>query len=512
MSFSDFHARGRLEQELTSRGWTEELVSSQVNLKGVAVDYLLSVRVTPDTQPFPVAIVEIKGAVGDLQDASAQIKRYERQLNLHLGFATNGFDYLQVIEGKKPLPIKEFPTPDELRALYEASVGFSLDSQQSRPLVLSGHLIHSGMIYFQFAVIRAVLEQIARGETTVYFVMAPGTGRTSTMGELLKLLRDGGVLKRALFLTERREIAEQATESLRKHFADGVALVGSSEDLPSDLKVMVASGVPQIPFPASAFSHIILDDPTQRSAYGAVAQYPGAVVVVSSTGIGKIQDLSRLAGAPAYQFDLISAMEEGYLSPIPMRHYAGTKAPDPEALESMTRDFIIERLTVDFFGHPLADLVADLLRVMGYKTKVSPPGPDGGVDIIAHKDHFGIESPLIKVQVKSSKKTVSHADVASLCGNTSPEEFALFVTLGTFSSQSRYYARGKSNLRLMSGTEFVELLMEYYESLDARFKASFPMKRVYIPLVFDNPADVSPFEGRTPTPRAAQQRSTRKRK
>lgn len=48
----------------------------------------------------------------------------------------------------------------------------------------------------------------------------------------------------------------------------------------------------------------------------------------------------------------------------------------------------------------LQELVAGLLRGMGYKTRVSPLGPDRGKDIIASPDGFGFESPRIVVEVK----------------------------------------------------------------------------------------------------------------
>jgi len=38
---------------------------------------------------------------------------------------------------------------------------------------------------------------------------------------------------------------------------------------------------------------------------------------------------------------------------------------------------------------------------MGYHVAwVAPPGPDGGVDVIAQSDPLGINGPRIKVQVK----------------------------------------------------------------------------------------------------------------
>lgn len=59
------------------------------------------------------------------------------------------------------------------------------------------------------------------------------------------------------------------------------------------------------------------------------------------------------------------------------------------------------------------ELVAGLLHGMGYYVSwVSPPGKDGGVDIIAHPDPLGTQSPRIKVQVKR------HADMREGTSNT----------------------------------------------------------------------------------------------
>lgn len=73
-----------------------------------------------------------------------------------------------------------------------------------------------------------------------------------------------------------------------------------------------------------------------------------------------------------------------------------------EEIEQTTKDYILKALSQTMKGHPLADLVANLLNTMGYKTRVSPPGPDGGVDIVAHPDELGFVQPIVKVQVKSS--------------------------------------------------------------------------------------------------------------
>src|SRR5436190_1359200 len=51
-----------------------------------------------------------------------------------------------------------------------------------------------------------------------------------------------------------------------------------------------------------------------------------------------------------------------------------------EDIEETTRDFVLKRLAQELKGHPFADFVAHVLNAMGYRTRVSPEGPDGGVD------------------------------------------------------------------------------------------------------------------------------------
>lgn len=155
-----------------------------------------------------------------------------------------------------------------------------------------------------------------------------------------------------------------------------------------------------------------------------------------------------------------------------------------EDIEQTTRDFVLKQLSRELKGHPLADFVADLLETMGYQTRISPPGPDQGIDIVAHRDELGFEPPIIKVQVKSGSGSVGAPIVQALYGNVSGNrEFGLFVALGTFTSQAQNFARVKSNLRLIDGEGLVDLILQHYEDLDSRYKGLLPLKRVYIPEV-----------------------------
>lgn len=152
-----------------------------------------------------------------------------------------------------------------------------------------------------------------------------------------------------------------------------------------------------------------------------------------------------------------------------------------EDIEQSTRDFVIKRLAQDLKGHPLAHFVANLLNAMGYRTRVSPEGPDGGIDIIAHKDELGFEPPIIKVQIKSTEGSVSDQIVSALYGKVSQGEYGLFVTLGTFTKQARNFATNISNLRLIDGEELVDLILQHYEQFDSRYKGYLPLRKVYIP-------------------------------
>lgn len=152
-----------------------------------------------------------------------------------------------------------------------------------------------------------------------------------------------------------------------------------------------------------------------------------------------------------------------------------------EDIEQNTRDYILKTLAQELKGHALADFVAHLLGTMGYRTRVAPPGPDGGVDIIAHQDELGFVPPIIKVQVKSTEGSVGDPVVSQLIGKLETGEYGMLVTLGTFTSQALNTARNKSNLRLINGDELVNLVLQHYEEFDSKYKGMMPLKRVYVP-------------------------------
>ena len=187
-----------------------------------------------------------------------------------------------------------------------------------------------------------------------------------------------------------------------------------------------------------------------------------------------------------YSDEFVSAIE-GKIAPLPGQK-DGTIALVADDIEETTRDFILKQLSQELKGHPLEHFVAHLLNCMGYRTRVTAEGTDGGIDIIAHKDELGFEPPIIKVQVKSKGGTISDHDVSALIGNTATNEFGLFITLGTFSSQAVNKAKSKPNIRLIDSDELVNLILQHYEQFDSSYKGLLSLKKVYVPEPLDDEA------------------------
>lgn len=178
---------------------------------------------------------------------------------------------------------------------------------------------------------------------------------------------------------------------------------------------------------------------------------------------------------------------EGKAQAPPVIEDDSTKAV-AEDMEETTRDFVLKRLSQELKGLPLEEFVKHLLECMGYQARLARKN-EPSVDVIAHKDHLGIEPPIIKVQVKSGDGTITDKDVSALFGKLSSGEYGLFVTLGTYSPQCRSFEQGKANLRLIDGDELVDLIFQNYERFDPRYKSVLPLRRIYVPELIEDTAD-----------------------
>lgn len=127
-------------------------------------------------------------------------------------------------------------------------------------------------------------------------------------------------------------------------------------------------------------------------------------------------------------------------------------------------------------------LVADLLKAMGYyPTWVAPPGPDGGLDIIAHPDPLGTRPPRIKVQVKRQQQRVSTDGVRSFIALVNEDDAGLFVSLGGFTRDAEDFARmqERRKITLIDLERLVDLWVEFYQKLDNLARERLPLAPIY---------------------------------
>ena len=136
----------------------------------------------------------------------------------------------------------------------------------------------------------------------------------------------------------------------------------------------------------------------------------------------------------------------------------------------------------NFHGHALGDLVAAVLKAEGYRVTVSPPGPDGGVDILAGKGPLGFDSPRICVQVKSGRQVSGVNVLRELQGvmQTFQADHGLLVSWGGFARPAEQEAKAMHfNVRLWGADQLLEAVLENYELLSADVKAELPLKRFW---------------------------------
>lgn len=131
----------------------------------------------------------------------------------------------------------------------------------------------------------------------------------------------------------------------------------------------------------------------------------------------------------------------------------------------------------------MQELVAGILRAMGYKTRVSPAGPDRGRDIIASPDGFGFQPPRIVVEVKHRKGTMGAPEIRSFVGGLRQHDNGLYVSTGGFTREARYEAdRTNQNLTLMDADDLGKAIVEHYDRVDPETRALLPLKKIYWPV------------------------------
>lgn len=154
-------------------------------------------------------------------------------------------------------------------------------------------------------------------------------------------------------------------------------------------------------------------------------------------------------------------------------------------IEELVQDQIENRIKSEFAGHDLAELVEAILKADGYFTRASPPGPDGGVDILAARGILGFDDDRICVQVKSGDRAADKNVVLQMEGSIRDHgaQKGLLVSIGGVDNAARNHLKMKFfDMRLWQLPDLLANLYRTYNNLPEEIRARLNLKQIWIPI------------------------------
>lgn len=225
--------------------------------------------------------------------------------------------------------------------------------------------------------------------------------------------------------------------------------------------------------------------PVQRKVAWSAAVSRDALSTAAKGKLGALLTLFRVADATAAE---IEARAAGQAPPaaVPVEEadegLAIDRASDPFAgLEDQAIERIKDRLN-GLSWEDMQEMVAALLRALGYRTIVSPAGADRGKDIIASRDGFGFEPPRIVVEVKHRRGAMGAPEIRAFLGGRHAEDRGLYVSTGGFTREAQFEAeRAATVTHLMTLDGLARALVDNYDRLDEHGRRLLRLVKLYWP-------------------------------
>jgi restriction system protein len=151
------------------------------------------------------------------------------------------------------------------------------------------------------------------------------------------------------------------------------------------------------------------------------------------------------------------------------------------ATEQKIADYIAEFLA-NVHAHEFEQIMTTLLKAMGYHIQWTAPekGADGGIDIMACRDPFGMDARL-KVQCKRWKEKAGIVVVKSFAANVEQNDVGLVVCTGGFTPDAENWVKTQPRpLVLINREKLVSLWIEHCEKLTEKEREIFPLRATYI--------------------------------
>jgi restriction system protein len=192
---------------------------------------------------------------------------------------------------------------------------------------------------------------------------------------------------------------------------------------------------------------------------------------------------ARFAGLAAKGMDTGPNVFGTTNTPAPSKLDAGVEAEDTLTdLEPIARDQIVNHVAANFAGHAFTRLIAVILEAQGYVTRVSPPGSDKGVDIVAGQGALGFGAPRLVVQVKSGDVVADQPALQGLLGciQDTHSDYGLLVSWSGFTAPVRQRTNDLYfRVRLWGRDEILDALFSTYDRLPEDIRAELPLRRIW---------------------------------
>jgi len=159
---------------------------------------------------------------------------------------------------------------------------------------------------------------------------------------------------------------------------------------------------------------------------------------------------------------------------------AGRQTVYDRALEDSQSE--IENHLQSLGPYEFQKLVAELLRGMGYYVPyVAPPGPDGGIDLIAYRDPLGTSTPRIRCQIKHRQNKMTANEVRELEGVIRTDgDTGLVVSSNGFTTEATREVRSsRVHIEMMDIERIIDLWQDHYNHVSETGRALLPLVRLF---------------------------------
>lgn len=319
-------------------------VSGKISKRGdrKKVDFLLEHK--PNQ---PIALIEAKSIVGnDLGTGMQQALGYAEALDVPFVFSSNGEGFLfhdrtgQSAQTESILSLEQFPSPQELYQRFLAWKGITDEAAPVATVINTPYYTddpRKSPRYFQRIAIDRAVEGYAKGEKRMLLVMATGTGKTYTAGQIMWRLWKSKQAKRILFLADRNILVDQARVNDLKHFGNALTKITrqSFNDVGSLMSYEIFLSLYQAmsgttaeeklyrKLPQDFFDLIIIDECHRGSLeedsqwHEILSHFTGAahLGLTATPKETKSASVTHYFGDPIYTYSLKQGISDGFLAP-----------------------------------------------------------------------------------------------------------------------------------------------------------------------------------------------------